>query len=80
MQHSTPTQDRSVVSGRLTNTAVDAVFALSLVVLSASFVAMAVGDPELVAFVACVGVAVLLVGYAVLAVSAGRETRRAVPA
>ena len=71
--------DSSVVSPRLTSAVVAAIFTLSLVVCAASFVAMAVGDPELIALIACGGVAVLLVCYAILAVTTRRQERGGAP-
>lgn len=67
LQNHTDRYDSSVVPPRFTNTGVDIAFTAMLVVLSASFAATAVGDPELLALVACSGIAVMLACYVVLA-------------
>ena len=55
-----------VASTWINDTAVDVAFAATFVVLFASTVAVSTGDPELVALTACVGIAVLLAGRALL--------------
>ena len=65
-----------VASTWINDRAVDIVFAATAVVLLASAVAMSIGEPELIAFTACVGIAVLLAVRALLGATAPESRSR----
>lgn len=58
----------SVVSSRLTSTSLNVVATASILLCTVSILAMSLGDPELMAIVAIIGIAVLVLGLAVLTV------------
>jgi len=65
--------DPAAVQSRTDHAAAEFALVAALLVTSASFVAMSLGDPELMAFVALAGVLVLAVGL--VALSRGRPDR-----
>jgi uncharacterized membrane protein YgdD (TMEM256/DUF423 family) len=69
--------DPAAVQSRLNHATAEVALLAALIVTSGSFVAMSLGDPELMAFVAVAGVVVLAVGLLALSANRPRLSRLA---